>query len=256
MKLLEDKRFYTYIYFDPRTKKYSFGQFEFEHMPFYIGKGKENRYIAHLKDAENLNKRSPKLVRIRELKAQNLLPIIVIVQNNINEKDAFALEVKLIKTIGRLDKNKGPLLNCTDGGQGQINRKFTELHKQRISETRKARKIRHTPETIERIRKTRTGKKCTPEAVKNITNGLFKRDPEIQKRFIYSRLGKKNSEEQNKKISESSTKASSKIWKICYKDNTLIITNLKDWCEQNNLEYNYIRINQKQNEFKIQKMEI
>jgi hypothetical protein len=85
----------------------------------------------------------------------------------------------LIKEIGRADKQNGPLLNCTDGGQGQVNRKFTEEHKRKISETRIKRKIKHSQEVVEKIRNKKLGVKLSPTAKENIRLGLFKRDPEV-----------------------------------------------------------------------------
>jgi hypothetical protein len=351
--LLEDKRFFVYIYFDPKTLTPKYAEYKFEFEPFYVGKGKGKRHLQHVKDAKNTNKNSPKLIKIRALKAQNLIPIITIIKDCLNEKSAFELEILLIKTIGRMDKNQGPLLNCTNGGQGQINRSFTDLHKQRISETRKTRHIKHTKETIEKLKIIKTGKKRSLETRQKISNALLKRDSETQNKFVYSRKDKTNSKEHNKKISDANTgkivskqtsekiskanknkyvsnetrlklskagkgrivteqtrlklstsnkgkkrtpktikkhriqmigkkvseetklkisitetgkivkedtkqklaNKSAKTWKICFKDKTIIISNLKNWCKENNILYstNYENINKKQNEFQIKK---
>ena len=58
MKLLEDRRFYVYVYTDPRKDNgpYKYGEYEFEYEPFYVGKGIGNRKNNHLNEAtKNLN---------------------------------------------------------------------------------------------------------------------------------------------------------------------------------------------------------
>lgn len=42
--------FYVYIYLDIRKKgSYNFGGYQFIYEPFYVGKGKGDRYLTHLK---------------------------------------------------------------------------------------------------------------------------------------------------------------------------------------------------------------
>lgn len=59
MLLLEDKRFYVYvyIYLDPRKQgNYKYENYFFDYEPFYVGKGCKNRLYAHLKEAEKYEK--------------------------------------------------------------------------------------------------------------------------------------------------------------------------------------------------------
>ena len=92
--------------------------------PCYVGKGKGNRYRDHFRKSAN-----PHLANIIA-KSGGELPV-AIVGNNITETEAFALERELIACIGR-EAHGGPLVNCTDGGEG-----FTGG--------------RHTPETLKRM---------------------------------------------------------------------------------------------------------
>lgn len=135
MLLLEDQRFYVYIYLNPLKSgifEYPIGKnkiiFLFE--PFYVGKGKDNRLYNHLNRAKKIilqeievNKKQSnnyKLNIIKKILKNNLEPIIFKLQNNLNEKTAYGLEKFYINLIGRLDKGLGPLTNLTEGGEGTI----------------------------------------------------------------------------------------------------------------------------------------
>jgi len=67
--LIEDKRFYTYIYLDSRKPgKYSYngGKDCFDYEPFYVGKGKGDRYYDHVEEAIKSNKNNYKLNKIKK----------------------------------------------------------------------------------------------------------------------------------------------------------------------------------------------
>jgi len=84
--------YYVYQYIDPRNN-----------LPFYIGKGKEKRYQAHLfetaKNTENLKK----YAYIQGLRNKGLMPTIEIVLDNLSEEQAYHLEESLIIKYGRKD---------------------------------------------------------------------------------------------------------------------------------------------------------
>jgi hypothetical protein len=58
---------------------------------------------------------------------------IRIVKDKLTEKQSFLLEVKLIKIIGRVNLKTGPLSNCTDGGEGTVNKIFTRAYREKLS---------------------------------------------------------------------------------------------------------------------------
>lgn len=102
--------YYVYIYRHPKTLS-----------PFYVGYGKNNRYLAHLHEA--IQKPTPtagehKLNTIRQLLRLSLEPIISIVDANLSKEQACELEEFLIELIGRRDLDTGPLTNQTMGGDG------------------------------------------------------------------------------------------------------------------------------------------
>lgn len=103
--------------------------------PYYIGKGRDNR----------LYKKG-----VNEIHAPTEKSKIVIIEQNLSEVGALALERRLIRWYGRKDIGTGILRNMSDGGDGcsgakrsyetklrisqsRIGKKFTEKHKKNIS---------------------------------------------------------------------------------------------------------------------------
>ena len=119
--MAERKVFYTYIYLDPRKLgSYSYGDYTFEYEPFYVGKGFGKRCIEHILECTVYKgfKESFKRNKIKKILNENLEPIILKVEENLNEQEALDLEIWLIWAIGRSDLKLGPLTNHTDGGDG------------------------------------------------------------------------------------------------------------------------------------------
>ena len=208
--MLDDIKFYTYIYLDPRKIGiFQYGKYAFKYEPFYVGKGKNdlnrNQLNAHLSEAKRntpLNKcsNSHKTAKIRKILNENLEPIILKVEDNISEKEAFDLEIWLIWAIGRSDLKLGPLTNQTSGGDGGSNpseatrRKISETHKGKIisKETRLKLSIAnkgkssffkgktHSEESLLKMR----GRVCSEETKEKMRESL-KRRPWSQRRFTY-----------------------------------------------------------------------
>jgi len=97
--------FYIYAYLRP------------DGSPYYIGKGKNKRAWQKYKDI--ISKPSDDR--------------IVIMESNLTELGAFALERFYIRWYGRKDLGTGILRNMTDGGEGAEGRVHTEETKKLIS---------------------------------------------------------------------------------------------------------------------------
>lgn len=119
--------YYVYLYRNPNNL-----------VPFYVGYGKNERYLSHLIEAKSHpipKSGEHKLNTIRKLLREGNDPIIEIVDNNLSKNQACELEEFLIDFIGRSDLGKGPLTNLTKGGDG--NRDWTPSLRERASEYRK-----------------------------------------------------------------------------------------------------------------------
>ena len=134
---MKENRFYTYIYLDPRKKGgFTYGKYVFKYEPFYVGKGSTNRLTRHLYET----KHSEKVNKIKKIKREiGTDPIIFKVTDNLLERDALDLEIKLIATIGR-NKNwlihEGPLVNQTNGGETSSGYEHTEETKNKIKNSK------------------------------------------------------------------------------------------------------------------------
>lgn len=94
--------------------------------PYYIGKGSGNRAYKH-------GANEPIHPPVDKSK-------IVILNENLSEKEAFSIEKELITKYGRKDVGTGILRNQTDGGEGAAGYKHTEEICKRISLRQKGNK--------------------------------------------------------------------------------------------------------------------
>lgn len=97
--------FYVYQYIDPRND-----------LPFYIGKGTNDRKLDHLKETVESTINIRKYNKIQSIKTDGYEPIIQEIAIFENEEDAYALENQLIQKYGRkgIEEN-GILMNLTLG---------------------------------------------------------------------------------------------------------------------------------------------
>jgi group I intron endonuclease len=127
--------YYVYLLLDSsKPGDYQYGDFKFNFEPFYVGKGKGYRIKNTTKDfRSNLFKSN----KIKKLLENNIEIIKIKLFENLEESESLQKEIMLIKTIGRRNLNKGPLVNLTDGGEGMSGFVYTEetLKKRSISQT-------------------------------------------------------------------------------------------------------------------------
>ena len=92
--MASSKHYYVYCYVDPRDGK-----------PFYYGKGKGRRSLAHLADSG----KSPKTGRIRQIRSAGLNPAIRIVATGLRQAQALLIETALIWELGEslTNRNRG-----------------------------------------------------------------------------------------------------------------------------------------------------
>ena len=122
--------YYVYVYLDPRKPgRFKYDEFEFDHEPFYIGKGTKSRLFRHLKE---LNRNPIKISKISKIKSDGKDPIILKILDNLTNEDSLKIEKRLIKKIGRIVNKTGPLTNYTEGGETYLGYKHQEEYLNRL----------------------------------------------------------------------------------------------------------------------------
>lgn len=223
----EERIFYVYGYVRLDTNSY-----------FYIGKGKNNRYLR-------LDNRKPHFINI----LNKVDCAVEILYDNLTEEEAFQLEVDTIYDlvfnegysieIKGFEKCEKHLVNCTWGGEGtcgliikqtqetiakrvekNTGQKRSEKQKETMSLARKKRFQEH-PEELEKWKKCRIG---------------YKTSEETKKKLSKMRKDIKQSEEQKKAVMEGKAKMTDeqiKQWK--YKASYSTGTHIK--CIELNKEF-------------------
>jgi len=119
-------------------------------IPFYIGKGKKNRY----KVSEHMNKSSSNNFlknKIRKVGTNNIK--IQFLHKNISEEESFQFEIFYIELYGRRDLGTGALCNLTNGGEGNSGYIMSDETKQKLSDLNKGKVL--STETKQKISKAR-----------------------------------------------------------------------------------------------------
>ena len=155
--------------------------------PYYIGKGHDRR-------AWEIHRNIP----VPKNKSN-----IIILENNLTELGAFALERRMIRWYGRKDQNTGILRNRSDGGEGVTGYTHTPETRAKLSKLSKGRPCTWG----DKISQTNTGKKHSEETRAKISEANRKRTVTDQTRAKMSatrkgRPGRPNSLETRAKLSK------------------------------------------------------
>ncbi len=150
-RVCEKLKHYVYLYIDPRDK-----------LPFYVGKGKGNRVLAHLNDATE----TEKVTRIRELRKLGRPPIIEILKYGLTEREAFLVESSAIELLG-IDQltNRVKGHHAAENGRGRLTDIIDELDAEDVA-------ISHSAILINISRLYRYG--MSPVELYNVTRGVWK----------------------------------------------------------------------------------
>lgn len=164
--------YYVYILIDPRSNK-----------PFYVGKGKKNRAMSHLKETIETTTNLRKYNKIQSILKAGLTPTILYHTVNVSESNAYDIESKLINQYGRKDYEKdGILLNiCEDNrppgndnfitdnpGKKMKGKTYEELYgSEKASALKESRKKTSTEREVKDITRIRMKK----AALKKMANG-------------------------------------------------------------------------------------
>ena len=202
-----------YVYALQDVRKHGSFQYRdsqlFDHAPYYVGKGHENRINEH--DGEIHSKsRTRKANKIRKIfRETDQPPLKIKLYENLTEEQAFETEIFVIKQIGRLDHKRGPLTNATNGGEGaagwipseEIRKKISisNLGKKRSEETRQNMRKPKSEETKQKLRKSKSEEAKKKMSIAKIGK---KRSEETKKKMSIAKIGKKRSEETKQKMRE------------------------------------------------------
>ena len=164
-----DERFHPYCLLDPTRPAVAYRiadmKLELPHEPLYIGKGERRRAYGHIKEA----RRNPTPVqndhkgnRIRKLLRSGKEPIVLQLAKDGIEAFAFALELILIRAIGRRDLKTGPLTNRTNGGEGGSGVVFSPERRAAVA-SRSTGRVKSQAE-IDKTRAANLGRKLGPQS--------------------------------------------------------------------------------------------
>lgn len=109
-------------------------------LPFYIGKGSNDRARCHFTES-SLKCKNYKNNTIKSAQAAGVEVLVDFLCVKMTEPEAFALEEYLIRRLGRKNKGTGILTNLTDGGDGSTGAVLpprTKEHREAISKGNKA----------------------------------------------------------------------------------------------------------------------
>jgi hypothetical protein len=140
---------------------YVYVLFRADGTPFYVGKGRKDRWGDHERDARlGLGTRVHRLNVIREMFRAGFGDIPKVkVAEGLTHHEAISREIAIIAAIGRYPN--GPLVNRTSGGEGNPD----QSEEERAKTAARNRARIWTPEMRAKVAASLRGKKLSPETI-------------------------------------------------------------------------------------------
>jgi hypothetical protein len=171
---------------------YVYALFRENGVPFYIGKGKGDRWSQH-EQAARRGGSGIKSAIIRDMQARGFKVVKVKIHEGLPEEVAHEYESVLIHAIGR--GSNGPLVNATDGGEGVTGLRHAKKARESISVAHRGRK--KSLEECANIAAGKRGTKASSEARANMARSQTGKtlSAETRAKMSAARRGKKRSPE-------------------------------------------------------------
>lgn len=184
-------------------------------LPFYIGKGKGSRIHDHFRP-HALLKRNLKSKVIRDANKAGLKIFREKLFENLEETDALAIEMQLIKKYGRLHIETGCLTNLGEGGEGNSGTVRSPETREKMSKAQKGKVVGES--TRQKLSEARLGKKFASPSEETrqkrsttLKGRVFSEETKAKMKAAWElRRLKPVSEETRKKLSEAGLKRYSK----------------------------------------------
>jgi hypothetical protein len=151
---------------------------------FYVGIGSDTPYYRRAGERARRSKFWKKIIAKTEWVSE-------IIFDDISWEEAIIKEIEFIKLYGRKNLGTGTLVNLTDGGEGTVNKVFSEEYRRNLSNSMIGRVV--SEEMKQKLRTYRLGKPNSEEARKKISlANKGKKKPQHAIDLLKLRVGDKN----------------------------------------------------------------